>query len=109
MGEEEIKVRLAADGHILEMNKTMPVEAAVGESIGIERFSADWVRHLFTVLERMITVEERVNIFYEVAFEEVIAEGGTLFPIDISAWPCMELDTVEDFHAAERSILPGLS
>jgi choline kinase len=109
VGEEEIKVRLAADGRILDMNKIMPVEFAVGESIGIERFSADWVRHLFTVLERMITVEKRVNIFYEAAFEEVIAEGGKLFPVDISAWPCMELDTVEDFHAAERGILPALS
>ncbi len=108
VGEEEIKVRLDADDRVLEISKVVPIPDAAGESIGIERFSARWVDHLYRVLARMILTEKQVNIFYEAAFEQVIEEGSPLYAVDISAYPCMELDTVEDFRAAERGILPSL-
>ncbi|MCB2204515.1 phosphocholine cytidylyltransferase family protein [bacterium] len=108
VGEEEIKVRLDGENRIQEISKVVDIAAAAGESIGIERFSAAWGEHLFSVLERMIRLEERVDIFYEAAFEEVIREGSDLYAVDISQYACMELDTVEDFRAAEQGILPAL-
>lgn len=108
VGEEEIKVRLGEDDRILEISKVVAIPDAAGESIGIERFSAAWVDHLYRVLDTMIREEERVDIFYEAAFERVIDEGSPLYAVDISAWPCMELDTVEDYRAAQQGILPAL-
>lgn len=109
VGEEEIKVRLDDEQRVHEISKIVPIPDAAGESIGIERFSPAFVDHLFTVLERMIEREKRVDIFYEAAFEEVIREGRALYAVDISRYPCMELDTVEDFHAAQKHIIPELA
>ncbi|MBE0645897.1 MAG: phosphocholine cytidylyltransferase family protein [Bacteroidetes bacterium] len=108
VGEEEIKVRLDGDGRIREISKVVSVADAVGESIGIERFSAPFTAHLYEVLERMIVADGRVDIFYEAAFEEVIREGRALYAVDISAYPCMELDTVEDLRRAEQELIPLL-
>jgi choline kinase len=108
VGEEEIKVRLDGDGRIREISKVVPVTDASGESIGIERFSSASVAHLYEVLERMIVAERRVGIFYEAAFEEMIREGRALHAVDISTFPCMELDTIDDFRRAERDIIPLL-
>jgi choline kinase len=108
VGEEEIKVRLGDDDRVLEISKVVAIPEAAGESIGIERFSAAWVDHLYRVLDTMIRGEERVDIFYEAAFERVIDEGSPLYAVDISEWPCMELDTVEDYRAAQQGILPSL-
>ncbi|MDT8322826.1 MAG: phosphocholine cytidylyltransferase family protein [Bacteroidota bacterium] len=108
VGEEEIKVRLGDDDRVQEISKVVAIPEAAGESIGIERFSAAWVDHLYRVLDTMIREEKRVDIFYEAAFERVIDEGSPLFAVDISAWPCMELDTVEDYRAAQQNILRSL-
>jgi choline kinase len=109
VGEEEIKVRLDGDGgRILAISKTVPVAEAAGESIGIERFSPTFTARLFMVIEEMVRREGRSDVFYEAAFERVIAAGRPLHAVDISAWPCMELDTVEDFRRAEREIIPLL-
>lgn len=105
IGDEEIKVRLDEDGRIEEISKVVPVAEAAGESIGIERFSAAFVRHLFRVLDRMIVQEQRVGIFYEAAFEQVIREGRPLYIVDISVHACIELDTIDDFQRAERDII----
>jgi choline kinase len=109
VGEEEIKVRLDEKHRIREISKVLPLAAAAGESIGIERFSASFVDMLFVTLDEMIIHEKRVDIFYEAAFERVIERGCDLYAVDISGFPCMELDTVEDFRAAQRYILPELS
>ena len=101
-------MRLGSEGRIEEISKVVSIPDAAGESIGIERFSPAFTTHLFDVLDRMITEEERVNIFYEAAFEQVIREGRALYAVDISPFSCMELDTVEDFHRAERDVIPLL-
>lgn len=108
VGEEEIKVRLDDDGRIVAISKTVPVAEAAGESIGIERFSPSFTARLFMVIEEMVRREGRSDVFYEAAFERVIAAGHPLHAVDVSAWPCMELDTVEDFQRAEREIIPLL-
>lgn len=109
VGEEEIKVRLDGNSRVLEISKTVAIDAAAGESIGIERFSAPFVEGLYDLLADMIEQEELVGIFYEAAFERMIERGSALHAVDISAFPCMELDTVEDFHAADRDIIPELA
>ncbi len=108
VGDEEIKVRLDGDQRVLEISKVVPPQQAAGESIGIERFSADWVRFMYAHLENMILTGQRVNIFYEAAFEEMILLGHELYAVDVTAWPCVELDTIEDVGHARSSALFAL-
>jgi choline kinase len=108
VGEEEIKVLLDADQRVLRISKVVSVRDAAGESIGIERFSPGWVHAMYTLLDRMINVEGRSGVFYEAAFEEMIENGQRVFAVDVSAWPCMELDTVDDVLHARAALAPLL-
>ena len=105
LGEEEIKVIVDGDHRITEISKTCDIEKAMGESLGIERFSAALVHRLFRELDRMMTEECMMDVFYEKAFERIIADGAHIYPVDITEFFSMELDTVADFNHAV-SVLP---
>ncbi len=98
LSEEEIKCMLNEDGSIKEINKTMNPNDAVGESIGIEKFSKKLVLRLFTILDRKILDKKEVNIFYEAAFQDAMNSGAKIFPVDVENYKCMEVDTAEDFE-----------
>ena len=97
LSEEEIKCLLNNDGSIKEINKTMNPKEAIGESIGIEKFSKDVVFRLFTILDRKILDKKEVNIYYEAAFQDAMDSGVKIFPVDVENYKCMEVDTAEDF------------
>ncbi|MBR2882429.1 MAG: phosphocholine cytidylyltransferase family protein, partial [Prevotella sp.] len=65
LGEEEIKVIVDADGRITELNKTCNPADAIGESVGIEKMTADYMNALCDELDLMIEKEGLINIFYE--------------------------------------------
>ena len=92
---------------ILEISKVTDLKKSAGESIGIERFSFDFMQELYKVLERKIIHERNVNEFYEKSFEEVIQkndnyERNSIYAIDVSHYKCMEIDTVEDYERAKN-------
>jgi choline kinase len=105
IADEEIKVTLAKDKSIKEISKTIDPKLAIGESIGIEKFSSEYMDALFAKLDTMIIEEDKVNLFYEAAFEETINEGEKIFTIDVGSLKCMELDTVEDAELAKKEVL----
>jgi len=100
LGEEEIKVIADPKGRIIEISKTCSIEDAIGESIGIERMSKEFVEILFNELDRMILNNNQVGVFYELAFENVISNGAEFYVVDTTSLFSMELDTVEDFENA---------
>lgn len=104
LSEEEIKVIPDADGKVMEISKTCSIAKAIGESIGIEKMSPAYTRALIQELDRMILEEKQVNIFYEAAFERLIAQGKTFSIVDTTPFFSMELDTVEDFQQASDKI-----
>ena len=108
LGAEEIKVRVGAGGLITAIGKDVLLKEATGESIGIEHFDSAFVQRLFGILDRMICSENRVNIFYEAAFQEAIDRGAKLRPVDVGTHRCMEIDTVEDLNRALVDIIPFL-
>ena len=87
LSEEEIKVIPDAQGKVAEISKTCSIGKAIGESLVDE-------------LDRMILQENQVNIFYEAAFERLIAQGHTFGIVDTTSFFSMELDTVADFQQA---------
>ena len=68
------------------------------------KISHAYLLALHEELEHMILHEKLDNVFYELAFERLIARGQYFYPVDTSAYFSMELDTPEDFHDAINRI-----
>ena len=109
LDEEQIKVVLDDNKKILEISKVTDLKKSAGESIGIEKFSLDFMDELYKVLDRKIINERNVNEFYEKSFEEVIQskksadnKRNSIYAIDVSHYKCMEIDTVEDYERAKN-------
>ena len=102
LGDEEMKVVVDADGRITAISKTCDPAEAMGESVGIEHFTADYSRALAAELDRMIVSEGLIDIFYERAFERLIPQGHTFRVVDTTAFFSYELDTPEDFRRAQE-------
>jgi choline kinase len=100
VSDEEIKVLADINGRILDISKEVNPGEAAGESIGIELFSNRLVPELFRVIDRKVNAEKKVNIFYEVAFQELINENHDIFIVDVTDFFCMEIDTAEDLKVA---------
>ena len=108
LGEEEMKIVVDADNRITEISKTCRVEDAVGESVGIEKMTADYSEALYRELDQMIEKEGLIDIFYERAFERLIPQGHTFKVIDTTRYFSYELDTPEDFEKATQLLPPEL-
>ncbi|MFZ4399044.1 MAG: sugar phosphate nucleotidyltransferase [Bacteroidales bacterium] len=100
VSDEEIKVKVDNNGRVLEISKIVSPSIAIGESIGIEKFGKRTLDKLFEVIERKVIKEKMVNIFYEVAFEEMIKTGEDIFIVDTTEYICMEIDTEADLNTA---------
>lgn len=100
LGDEEIKVILNGKGQITEISKTCSIKEAVGESVGIEKFSIDFVQKLYNELDDMIENKGQSGVFYEMAFENLINKGAEIYTVNTTDIFSMELDTVDDFETA---------
>lgn len=108
LGEEEIKVIVDDEGCVKEISKVCSIQEAIGESVGIEKITADYSKSLFLELQNMIVVEGLIDVFYEKAFERLIPQGHTFKIVDTTDFFSIELDTVEDFENAKKLIPANL-
>lgn len=104
IGLEEVKV--AVDGHrISAIGKEVPVPEAVGESVGIEFFSAASSTALFRALKDRVHGQGLVDEYYEASFQQMFDEGVSMRAIDIAPHYAIEIDTRDDLAAANRILL----
>lgn len=104
LGEEEMKVVVNAEGTITQITKECSPKMALGESVGIEKISNSYSQALYEELEKMMNTEHLENVFYELAFERLIAQGHSFKVVDTTSIFSTELDTVEDFQNAQKII-----
>jgi choline kinase len=104
LGLEEVKVTADAEDRVLAIGKHVPVRGAMGESVGIELFSASTSRKLFVALDQRIHQQGLVNEYYEAAFQQILDEGATLYGVDIGSLYATEIDTIEDLKAANARL-----
>jgi len=104
IGLEEVKVTADHLDRVLAIGKHVPVRSAMGESVGIELFSAATSRRIFRALHSRIHEQGLVNEYYEAAFQQVIDEGTTLYGVDIGTNYATEIDTYEDLVAANHRL-----
>ena len=104
IGLEEVKVTADKSDRCLAIGKHVPVRSAMGESVGIELFSATSSRKLFSALHTRVNDQQLVNEYYEAAFQQIIDEGVTLYGIDIGSKFATEIDTIDDLMAANERL-----
>jgi choline kinase len=103
-----MKIVVDENNNIVEISKVCSIEKAIGESVGIEKMTAEYSAALFKELEQMIEREGLIDIFYERAFERLIPQGYTFRVVDTTNFFSIELDTVEDFENAKQLIPAAL-
>ncbi len=97
VGEEEVKYTVDGDGFIAELSKV--VQGGLGEAVGINYVAAQDV----AVLVRQLEACEAQD-YFERGIERGIAEDGLrVRPVDISRWPCLEVDFQADLDRANST------
>ena len=95
--EEEIKVVVGENNQILAVSKTVNPKSATGESLGIEKISAEMSNVLFEELEYMMAEKKNHQNYYESAYEKIINKNIPFYCVDITGLKWTEIDTKEDF------------
>ena len=108
LGEEEMKIVVDDAGRITEISKTCCPQDAIGESVGIEKMTAEYTEALYQELRQMILDEGLIDIFYERAFERLIPQGHTFEVVDTTDLFSYELDTPEDLERASAALPKAL-
>lgn len=105
LGAEEMKLVLDGAGRVRSCRKDVDPTTAVGESIGINRFSADASARFFAALEERVVKRGLVNEWNDSAVQQMIDEQDyALWPVDVGAWFCAEIDTPADLAEVDRQI-----
>lgn len=104
IGLEEVKVTADQYDRVLAIGKHVPVRSAMGESVGIELFSAASSKRLFEALHDRVTTQGLVNEYYEASFQQIIDTGSTMYGVDIGSMYATEIDTIEDLLAANERL-----
>ena len=104
LGEEEMKIVVDEAGRITEISKTCSPADAIGESVGIEKMTAEYTEAIYQELRKMILDEGLIDIFYERAFERLIPLGHTFEVVDTTDLFSYELDTPEDLEKASAAL-----
>ena len=104
IGLEEVKVTADIEDRVLAIGKHVPVRSAMGESVGIELFSAASSKKLFAALHARVREQNLVNEYYEASFQQILDEGTTLYGVDIGSMYASEIDTVEDWKSANQRL-----
>ena len=98
--DEEVKVIADSQMRVVEVGKSVDPELALGESIGIEKISAASGTILFAELEQMMAIHTNLQEYYEAAYARLVNKGTEFDVLDITGLNWTEIDTVEDFNAA---------
>lgn len=100
LDDEEVKVIADDQMQVLEVGKSIDPKLALGESIGIEKISAETGPLLFSELSQMMESREHLQDYYEDAYARLLGKGTVFRALDITGLNWTEIDTAEDFAAA---------
>ncbi len=105
LGTEEMKIVLDDGGRVRACSKEVDPATAAGESIGINRFSAAASERFFAALDERVIGRGLVNEWNDSAVQQMIDEQGyELWPVDVGAWFCAEIDTPADLAEVDRQV-----
>ncbi|HEU0029371.1 MAG TPA: phosphocholine cytidylyltransferase family protein [Kofleriaceae bacterium] len=105
LGTEEMKVVVDDRGRVRTCDKRVDPSTAMGESLGINRFSPDASTRFFDALDDRVRGRGLVNEWNDSAVQQMIDEQGyELWPVDVGTWYCAEIDTPADLEEVDRRV-----
>lgn len=100
---EEMKIVVDERGRVRHCAKTVDPKSAIGESIGINRFSRSATAQFFAALDDRVRGRGLVNEWNDSAVQQMIDDAGyELWPVDVGPWYCAEIDTPADLEEVDR-------
>ena len=96
--EEAMKVR-TKDNKFVESDKSIPLNEAAGEWIGIARFSSPAASLLHQTIDELLANNE-FQTYYTAAFNRMAREGFEFDLLATNGAPWFEIDTLEDLTEA---------
>ncbi|MEE9190170.1 MAG: phosphocholine cytidylyltransferase family protein [Candidatus Neomarinimicrobiota bacterium] len=101
-GNEEVKVIEGTENRIVAIGKELIQENALGEFIGLAKFSADFMKQFFISLEHLIEAGGKAD-YFEAAMHPILSEQVVHY-IDVTDLSCIEIDFEEDLRKAEKLV-----
>lgn len=102
--EEEVNIILdQTNSRVIELGKHIQKEQSFGEFIGVTKISPSFTQKLVPVLEEFV-VQAKLKKFAADAINETIQQGESLYALDVSDLPAIEIDTPEDYARAEEKV-----
>ncbi|MBI2067946.1 MAG: NTP transferase domain-containing protein [Deltaproteobacteria bacterium] len=102
--KEDSKV-IARDGKVESMGKRLPLSKVSGEFCCIAAFNNRGSKHLFDKIDSFLT-RGKLKTNLMAVFNELIADGVHLTPIDVTGIPRIEIDFLKDLEDARKRVLP---
>jgi len=109
LAEEEVKVIADDQMRLAEIGKSVDPKTALGESIGIEKISAVTGPLLFAELTKMMESAAHAQDYYEAAYARLVDKGVPFHALDITGLNWTEIDTLEDFAAANAMFVSPIT
>lgn len=100
VNEEVIKIHCDESGLVTRIGNTIPVEGSAGESIGIEKISAQSAPALFSTLRSMMKEPTNHQKYYESAYDLIVQAGESFRVVDITGLHWVEMDNLADYRQA---------
>ena len=97
-GKEEVKVIDGGQNKIVAIGKDLIEEQCLGEFIGVAKLSKDFVDIFRRSISDLVDAGGK-NDYFEAGIQPLLDKVDTHF-IDISEYPCLEIDFLEDLEFA---------
>ncbi len=101
LAAEEVKVTTGRNGRVSEVSKKLDPAKAAGESIGIERLSAESGAVLFKELARLMRDKKNYQEYYDDSYTTLVQNGVPFYTVDITGLKWVEIDNLSDYAHAQ--------
>ena len=99
-GRGEVKVIEGGEKKIVDIGKDLIESQCLGEFIGVAKLSHSFTEMLAESLEQLITAGGK-NDYFEAGIQPLLSKVDVHFE-DVSEFPCLEIDFVEDLEEARK-------
>ena len=99
-GREEVKVIDGGSNRIVAIGKELIESQCLGEFIGVAKLSKGFCKLFSKSLDDLI-VSGGLNDYFEAAIHPLL-DKTEIYYVDVSEFPCMEIDFIEDLEKARN-------
>ncbi len=99
-GREEVKIIDGGENKVTAIGKDLIEDQCLGEFIGVAKFSSVFVEQFIRALGSLIEAGGK-NDYFEAGIEQLL-EKLQVHYVDVSEYPCLEIDFIEDLESARE-------